>query len=83
MSKYKIGEKPTREFLESFTKQYLKQKKKTKTIIISMDELIKRKEATDYLKARGLNPNAYNNVIKTVEAFKFIEELEEKYGCRF
>lgn len=83
MSKYKIGEKPTREFLESFTKQYLKQKKETKTIIISMDELIKRKEATDYLKARGLNPNAYNNVIKTVKAFKFIEELEEKYGCRF
>ena len=83
MSKYKIGEKPTREFLESFTKQYLKQKKKTKTIIISMDELIKRKEATDYLKARGLNPNAYNNVIKTVEAFKFIEELEKKYECRF
>lgn len=83
MNRHKIGERPTKEFLESFTKQYLKQNKKKKTVIISMDELIKRNEAIKYLKAKGLNPNAYNNVIKTVEAFKFIEELEEKYGCRF
>ena len=83
MDTNKIGKRPTKEFLKAFTKQYLKQKKNTTPIIISMNELIKKNEAIKYLKAKGLNPNAYNNVVKTVEAFKFIEELEEKYGCRF
>ena len=82
MNKCKIGKKPTKEFLEVFTKEYLSKKEHTATII-SMYDLVKRKESIAYLRARGLNPNSYKNVVKTVEAFKFIEELEKKYSCKF
>lgn len=43
----------------------------------------KMKEAIEYLEAKGLNPEAYNDPVKTAEGLQFIEQLEKKYGIKF
>lgn len=43
----------------------------------------KLQEAIEYLTSKGLNPEAYNDPVKTAEGLKFIEELEKKYGLKF
>lgn len=47
------------------------------------EQVKKIQEAIEYLTSKGLNPRAYNDVVKTVEGLKFIEELEKKYGVKF
>lgn len=41
---------------------------------------IEHRQAVTYLISE--NPNQYSNVIKAAEAFKFIDKLKERCGCR-
>lgn len=43
----------------------------------------KMHEAIEYLTSKGLNPEAYNNPVKTAEGLQLIEQLEKKYGIKF
>lgn len=51
--------------------------------IISISDILKRKKAIEYAESRNLNPKAYKDIVKSMEALMFIEELEVKYGCKF
>lgn len=51
--------------------------------IISINDILKIKKSIEYAESRNLNPKAYKDIVKSMEALMFIEKLEVKYGCKF
>lgn len=51
--------------------------------IYECENIRKIEEAKWYLIDKGLNPDAYNDVVKVAKGFKIMEKLEKKYGVKF